>query len=555
MKQPGTRCFGFYTWLALLVLLTRMQSYAQAPEAGIHIERDSAPTLRFEGSRSAELFSRELDESLRGALSHNFVARADEKFPAGFINASLPGFPWAGTMWTRDGGTFMRELVMRGYLEHASLLAECLMSLVEKNGEGYYAFPEYFRGRQHAAGAELDGTASIVIGMVLLWQRLPEGNPTKSHIQRFLFQSASPVEYFGFLLQHQPLLAGSGEFGCGGSFKRTCDNVVQNNLARLALLATASMAVSLGKNERATQYRHLAEVIRLGMGEHLVAVDGSWIWCIDPVTLRPVPEILNAPENLGVGSQNGVLTMDADVFGFLPENDSWPGLDQSRKTFERLYETPLRKTEFDHYGIWTQFDLLAGGMLTSPSYGQGYSLQAMLLLDKLEMAEQALKWLALETYSPIPEYKLHRTSKYYFYERMYSPDAVGKVELAEGCGALNLVNVSEPLKVSRLMLGVDDSSRNQVRIVPRLPAGWTSVEAHDWPIWTAGRLVRAEIHYDQYPDGTRLTLRLRPGEHISDLMVRMPSEYGYQWIERKNVEVAQITLRGNGTPSLRNNIE
>jgi hypothetical protein len=82
----------------------------------------------------------------------------------------------------------------------------------------------------------------------------------------------------------------------------------------------------------------------------------------------------------------------------------------------------------------------------------------MLFFDNLTITAKALDWLVNATYKSLPEYKLHRDSPYYFYERTYSPDTLGKVKLDEGCGALNLVSVSEPLKILRMMLGVDDSS-------------------------------------------------------------------------------------------------
>jgi hypothetical protein len=542
---------------AMLVALAVLAPAAQATQpvnSSQPQENHQAATLQFFGSPTAELFSRELDASLAGVLENNFVAPHGHgspagfvktslpgyEFPAGFVNASLPGFPWAGTMWSRDGGTFMRELVMRGYYQQASLLAECLMSLVEKNPDGFYTFPEYFKGSQRAWGRELDGTASIVIGMELLWERLPEENPTRDHIRDFLFQDASPLNDFKLQLANAPLLSGTGEFGCGGSIPGVCDNVVQNNLARLALLAAARMAGQLGRSDDAAAYRRLAVKIEDGMEKYLVDKDGSWIWCIDARTLKPVPAILNAPTTRGVGSLNGVAAMDADVLGFIPEGSTWADINHSEKTFEDLYNTPLRKTEFDHYGIWTQFDKLAGGFLASPSYGQGYALQVMLLEDNSGMAAKALDWLANATYKPVPEYKLHRSSPYYFYERMYSPDAVGKIALEEGCGALNLVNVSEPLKVSRLMLGVDDSTPAYLRIVPRIPLDWKGVEARNWPILTSHGVVRADIRFVQKNGGGELTVKLAPGEQIDDLKVRMPSPHGYVWQEKKNVRVAHF---------------
>jgi hypothetical protein len=521
--------------LMAFLICTVLFVYAADSPVSIRLQKDQPVSIRFSGSPDAELFTKELDASFQGVLEKNFVSVAGNGFPAGFVNASLPGFPWAGTMWTRDGGTFMRELVMRGYLGRASLLAECLMHLVEKNSNGFYSFPEYFKGSQPGSGAEMDGTTSIVIGMVLLWERLPDGDSTKRDIQQFLFQDASPINSIEFELKTKPLIEGSGEFGCGLGVPGLCYNVAQNSLVRLALLAAARMANEAGDYKRAEEYRHLAERVGNAMEKYLVADDGGWIWCIDEKTMKPDPRVLNAQGNKGIGSINGVASMYADVLGLQPLNSSWKaGARHSEKTFERLYNTPLRKMEFDRYGIWTQFDLLAGGLLSSPSYGQGYAIQTMLLFDNLTMAGKALSWLANATYKPVPEYKLHRDSPYFFYERTYSPDAVGKIPLAEGCGALNLVNVSEPLKVSRLMLGVDDSSPQSILILPRLPDNWTGVAAHNWPILTTSGLVRADISFEKKGAGGDFTMKLAAGQQISDLKVRMPSKDGYVWREEKH---------------------
>lgn len=500
------------------------------------IETDQPISLQFFGSPDAELFTRELDASFQGVLEKNFVSVAGNGFPAGFVNASLPGFPWAGTMWTRDGGTFMRELVMRGYYQHAALLAECLMDLARKNQQGFYAFPEYFKGSEPGPGpsTELDGTASVIIGMVLLWERLPDGNPAKNRIHLFLSQDASPVNYLKSLLKSSPLVAGSGEFGCGVDIPGECYNVVQNNLTRLALLVAAEMAKESGNAALSEENLRLAIKVQDGMEKYLVNKDGSWIWCIDIHTLKADRGVLDSAPNRGFGGMNGVASMNADVLGLQPLASHWDGVEHSEKTFQLLYNTPLRELEFNRYGIWTQFDVRGGGMLTSPSYGQGYAIQTMLLFDKLAMAKKALGWLADATYSPIPEYKLHRASRYYFYERMYSPDAVGKVALEEGCGALNLVNVSESLKVSRLMLGVDDSSPQSILVLPRLPDGWTGMSAHNWPILTTSGLVRADISFKKQGAGGDFMMKFASGQQISDLKVRMPSKNGYVWREEKD---------------------
>ena len=204
---------------------------------------------------------------------------------------------------------------------------------------------------------------------------------------------------------------------------------------------------------------------------------------------------------------------------------------------------PERKQQFDRYGIWTQFDAIGGGVLTSPSYGQGYALQTMLLTDHLQMADKALQWIAEATYKPIPEYQLSRSSPYFFYERYYSPLAVGKVTLAVGCGALNLVNVAEPLKVARLILGVDDSDPGTTVLLPRLPISWTSVEAHDWPILTDHGVVRADISFTKSGAGAAFRFNTRDKDKLTHLRIRMPSSRGYVWREVNHTSNVDLKTR------------
>ena len=218
--------------------------------------------------------------------------------------------------------------------------------------------------------------------------------------------------------------------------------------------------------------------------------------------------------------------MYSDVLGLTPLEDEfwWPMVQPCLKTFDALLDRPLRKEQFEKYGIYIQFEQICGGCLTSPSYGQGYAIQTLLLYDRLELAAKALAWLATCTYEPISEYapNLHRDSPYWFYERTYSPMAVGRVRLEEGCGALNLVCVSEPLKVARLILGVDDSRGDEVRIVPRLPQGWTRAEALDWPVWTGQALRRANILAEKTEKGMRIRLKVSDGrDPIPKISVRL----------------------------------
>jgi hypothetical protein len=524
-------------------MLFPINTRGASTETAASLAEDQPVSLRFYGARPADLFSRELQESFEGVLQLNFVPQAANGFPAGFVGASPHGQGWGNTMWTRDAGTYLRELVMRGYYRHAVLLTECFIGLVEKNADGFYSFPRYFRGAQHGSGSELDGTAAIVIGMELLWERLPAGDPERDRIRDFLFQDASPVNGLAYRLRSKLLLAGTGEFGCGLRISGDCINVVQNNLAMLALTAVGRMAKESGRARLGEEYYELAQKIRDGMEKFLVDKDGSWIWAIDPTTLEPNSSILNAKVNRGFAGINGVASMYADVLGLEPLKSSWSGIQHDEITFLRNYNVPLRKSQFDRYGIWTQFDDLLDGLGTSPSYGQAYAIQTMLLHDKMEMADKALSWLANATYKPDPEYEVRRDSPWYFCGSYYSPDAAGRVKLAGDCGELNLVNVTEPLKISRLLLGVDDTDSQNVQIIPRLPASWRGMEADNWPILTNRGVVRANIKFEKKGTGAELVLTLAQKQRIDHLRVRMPSRGGFVWREQQDVTSAHFVTR------------
>ncbi len=519
-------------------------SPAPEPAVAFNLRADQPGALTFFGSPDADLFSKEINASFDGALERDFVSDPNGKFPLGFLNASPVSQPWYGTMWTRDAGTFMRELVFWGYYEHACQVAQCNLDLVGANRDGFVAFPRYFdpTNGPGQSGSEMDGQAATIIGMVALWQRLPPDDPFRNRLYEFLHQKSSPVRGIDYLLKRQPLIPGSGEFG-GGSGNKPYDNVVQNNMCALAFLSAANMEEEAGDHAAAGLWRKDAKILFRNIEKYLINRDGSWIWCIDPQTLKPDPAVINSVGNAGSGSLNGVTSMSADVLGFNPADWPWqPALVDGEKTFDALYRFPLRKEQFEKYGIWPQMNYLHDGLLASPSYGQGYALQDMLLFDRLAMAGHGLDFLAQETYkSPgiiwsLGNWHYTRLSPYYFYERMYSPDAAGRMELTAGCGPLNLVNVSEPLKVARLILGVDDTSLDHVRIIPRVPPFWGGYHAENWPIRTSRGMVRTDISFERAGGSIHFDLRVTKGGSIPKLTVRLPDGNKMIWKSRNHVE-------------------
>ena len=464
--------------------------------------------LNFYGSHAAELFSREVEESTNGVIEHLMVT--DENDPdRGFTPVSLPGYPWDDTMWSRDAGTFLRELVLWGKIHEAKLLCGSLIDLVGKNEEGYYMYPVYFFKGKVRAGTELDGTGAVIIGMVLLWQRLENGDVMKERIEHFLLGEGSPAMCIMHQLEKTPLLAGTGEFG-GGCDDNEHINVVQNNLMRLSMLAVAKLMRAKGDIAHAEQCEGAAHRIAEGIRKYLVDENGCYIWCVEPDTMQPDPAVIGAEINYGAGLLNGVLSMTADVCGLDPAaDDGFFDMAAMETTFDTLHNMPPRKEIFDENGCWVQFIKYRHGS-TGPSYGQGYAIQSMLLLNRTEMAGKAIKFMAEATYDlPVEQTELVRKSPYYFLERIYLPYSVEMgVDLWCGCGEINLVNVAEPMKVARMVAGID-STPELTRLIPRLPEGFDGFEATDVPFAIQNGVLYGDLICKKEQNGLRFNLKLK----------------------------------------------
>ncbi|MDW7659613.1 MAG: hypothetical protein SCM11_20785, partial [Bacillota bacterium] len=341
----------------------------------------------------------------------------------------------------------------------------------------------------------------------------------------------SPISYMVDQLKIFPLIPGSGEFGGGCGIPGEYINVIQSNLIRMALISVSRMYLRLSDIGKADELKHCSEEISKNMMKYLVSENGVWTWCIRPDTMMIDDAVMNHPVNKGSSCINGVLAMCADVYGYDLKTMDWEGMPVGVGTFDTLLSDPFRADLFDKHGGWMQFGTFYENMLGGPSYGQGYATQVMLLLDRMDLAEKSLRFIAQSTVNPPRSLKLNRESKYWLYERYYSPDLDDTVRKKEGCGALNLVCVAEPLKIARMMVGVDDLSGDTVLVIPRIPASWSGFSVQDWPIWTGENVVRCNISYGREDCHEHFSLVVLDEGKIPKLMVRL----GGQFVEFENV--------------------
>ncbi|MBE5765679.1 MAG: hypothetical protein E7335_00680 [Clostridiales bacterium] len=450
--------------------------------------------IKFYGAKNAELFTKELDHSLKGAIEH--LMDMDPASPSyGFAQASFDGRPWTDTMWTRDAGVMLRELSCYGMMDEARALANSLINLVQENEKGFFTFPERFERNKPDFGHELDGTASIVIGMVFLLRRLDAQDETKKRVEEFLWGEKSPLKYAQSVLSESPLLSGDGEFGGGCGIQGRYVNVVQNALVRAMLIASAQYARETGRD--ASVLEETAQRIREGIEKYLVNENGAWIWCVSPDTMQPDPAIINHEINKGFGGLNDVLALTSEIEGVLAKDDKM--VQHGRAMLDELYSFPRRKQLFDSEGLWIQFDEYQKGSLTSFSYGQCYAVQAMAMADRIEWFSRGLNYLAEAAfYNNTP---VVRKDPYWFFERVFAGDRIAQIDTWEGCGALNLVNMAEPLKVARLAAGIDCTSKDAIVIAPRLPINWSGVAVENWVLPNKDSLVPVSMRYEKVAPG------------------------------------------------------
>ena len=282
-------------------------------------------------------------------------------------------------------------------------------------------------------------------------------------------------------------------------------------------------------------------------------------WAVNATTLKPDPTVTDAEVNIGFGGLNGPLTYLADLGGVLPVQHDGDGagagegkvmagyLQRCVATFDALLAFPMRRQLFDAYGIWTQFDYFRSGCASGPSYGHGYALQSMLLMDRLQQAGAALAFLANTTYNSGAGWGQVR-SPLFFFEQFVAPPVADMAKL--GCGELNIVTVMEPLKVARLILGVSDWVMGNVTLTPRVAPQWHAdgatavVAADDWAIAVAvGVVVRCSIVYQQSSAGSSISVAVADGGVIPLIYARLfnggqgQGQQAWTWRHAANVTV------------------
>ncbi len=77
-----------FTYTFILCLGRPLNANAQKDSFLFDLQKDKLPVIKFSGTATAELYSKEIEESFRGVLKYNFISEPIKDYPRGFVRAS-----------------------------------------------------------------------------------------------------------------------------------------------------------------------------------------------------------------------------------------------------------------------------------------------------------------------------------------------------------------------------------------------------------------------------------------------------------------------------------
>ena len=473
------------------ILGTRLEDLEKIKQLPLNIPADyQGPRVRFTGGVCADILTDMFYHNVNDLLA---------KTADGTYHTSTLGSPnWGrflgfgtweeglglyyNTAWSRDFGCSLIELSELGYQDRAEKLSawawKCADWYTEhgmKYADGTPVPPHWTRkinapldnppGSPPEGPQENDGHGLLMLGTYKTWQRTADrATWTRQHWK----QIQSAAEWICWQFEHPDLSRATDVLHTdseAAGFSWTSNGVGQSPMADFVcakgLRAYAEMADATNEKRSADRWRHRAEKMEQAMLKTYLRPDPTYgtIWN-------------NAP------TWGGHYAMLGPILG-LPDYQSMDGA-SADKPWTQIDANSFLWQLHEHTGQPWAFHAETMG------YGQGWMSQAALILDRMNEATQLVDWLARFTY-------------YAPYKSYIVPEGVAWSDDGKYWHRLgdlgNGVQEVAAIKVARLIVGIDDSRPEQLRILPRLPLGWTSVQISDYPACTSRGNVRLKMHY------------------------------------------------------------
>jgi hypothetical protein len=414
-----------------------------------------------------------------------------------------------GQAWSRDLGRSLQELTELGFLSQASHTADFAFRSADtwaKNPNLTYNGsplpPHWSRVIDHpdfAQPLENDGHGLIAMFIYKLWQRQTERD---AWLRAHWAGVKAAGDWIPWQFDHAEVtgakdgvLYTTGESAGGKGYSIYADYACMD-----ALLGLAQMADSIGETQSAMQWRDRASKMREAMLARYAVTDPKYgrVWTLADAGWPNKSTVL------------GPLIFLADYNGFAPQDDdpAWRPINQA--AYQRLVDT---YRPFGFYG-WAM------------GYGQGFVTEAALLLDRMKDATTMLDWTAREVYDP--------AINSFVVPEGVQVDPAGSFIFRTGDQG-NGVQEAEIVKTLRLVIGVDDTVPQRLRIYPHMPYGWTEIAVDKYPALVENQI--AHVRYDLRRTNGRMTLQISADRPLDSVELRLgPFE--------KQPQAAEVAING-----------
>ncbi len=478
----------------------------------------TGPRVTFKGNNYANI--------LQNAFYANVQDMLDKVDAAGFYHTSTKGalagagVPWSaggefGTWrngvgvyydasWSRDLGRTMQELADLGFLDPATRglnLALRDARIYEENPsltfQGHRLPPHWSRVINRpdpGTPFENDGHGLISLALYKLWQRLPDRD---AWLRSHWTDVKAAGDWIPWQFDHPDLsgardgvLYSTGESAAGKGY-----SVYPDYICMTALESLARMANSIGQTQSAALWRDRAAKMRTAMFSHYIISDPKYgsVWTLDYAGWPNRSTVL------------GPIILQADYTTYEPHADSPEWQTADRAAYQRLIDTykPL-----GFYG-WAM------------GYGQGFVTQSALLLDRMNDATTMFDWTAKEIYDP------RRGSAAFIVPEGSQLDPTGHFTFPTGDQG-NGVQEAEIVKAFRILLGVDDLGVDNIapqhlRVMPRMPYGWTEIAVDKYPTLFShdGRVETALLNYRLVRSSGKMSLDISSNKAVGPVSIRV----------------------------------
>ncbi len=463
----------------------------------------TGPCARFAGSTYAAIAG--------NVYAYNVYDMAQAKLdPDGTPHTSTAGSPSFGhtrgfgtfrndvgtyhsTPCARDTGRSLTEIAHSGYANAAGRVVDRLLHfLYDANAQ--YGRPSWKRvmnesargGSSRGICKENDGHGAIMLALAAITQK---GYIPEAYVDEKWSAFRDAADWFVWQMQH-PEESGFDGVLCSRS-EATYQgfggfDLFSNTYAAYGLRAFARLARAMHRDEDAARWEQHAAVLwdgvlRLFVSEH---------------------------------PRHGRVFMDLNEDCWTYEYKRFAPLFAlaDYETLDPADDAPeIRELAAATYAAQKE-DYFAPASGREMGYGQGYLGQTAILLDALEDARAIVEEAAAFCY--------HHTDHNYLVPEGVIAHPSGRFWIRNG-DLGNAVHQAEIVKVLRLLIGIDDlQPARGLRLIPRLPQGWTSLEVERYPVALGnGETAQASLRYTRLENGYRLEVAADVPLKIASLRV------------------------------------